>query len=383
MNLSGRLGGANVMSDDMGIILFLILIIIIPFVSLVVNIISIFNRKLFRKKKLVRIYESIFSFILTVLGPIAMYGFFASLKEHIVPLYTTEMPLYHTPVAGAHVLSYVVFTYIGVVSFWVLRISRGKLPPILRLVSSTGLFTGIILCTILIVQLVKSIDIFTFWIIIFYLLNKIILYINEYRNVTNRFINIEKSNNRYYSNKFLNFLYVRMLNIKPNINPIIFVSIVPLVFVVQSILIIFGQQPDSIIKALTQTCDWTFSQYTPPPMMESDGHYLCTVAARGHRKLVRPIRYGIRHGGVILVNRQLLVANAFEDMLGQYVPSIHRIIRMLYDKFGIPIYKYINKTWLSDITYILMKPLELFFVICLYSVDINPENRINKQYLPK
>ena len=42
---------------------------------------------------------------------------------------------------------------------------------------------------------------------------------------------------------------------------------------------------------------------------------LCTVALRGHEKLVRPTRMGLRRGERIVVNRQLCVANAFEQLL--------------------------------------------------------------------
>jgi hypothetical protein len=45
-------------------------------------------------------------------------------------------------------------------------------------------------------------------------------------------------------------------------------------------------------------------------MVVGDGHYLCTVSAKGHKKLVKPIRAGIRRGSRISVNHQLLIANA-------------------------------------------------------------------------
>ncbi|MFX3822726.1 DUF6688 family protein [Streptococcus suis] len=35
----------------------------------------------------------------------------------------------------------------------------------------------------------------------------------------------------------------------------------------------------------------------------------------GHRKVVKPIRMGERHGHRVLVNRQLQIENAFEQIL--------------------------------------------------------------------
>ena len=154
----------------------------------------------------------------------------------------------------------------------------------------------------------------------------------------------------------------------------------------QLILVVFGQQPDSFIKVFVETSDWTFSKLQAPPPIyvpSTGGHYLCTVALKGHSTLVKPVRYGLRQNKVITVNRQLLVANAFENILEEYTPQLHKVIRGFYDKFGLPISKYINSALTADFIYIFMKPLEWFFLICLYIVDKNPENRIAVQYLPK
>lgn len=80
------------------------------------------------------------------------------------------------------------------------------------------------------------------------------------------------------------------------------------------------------------------------------------------------------------MNRQLLIANAFENILEQYTPKTHKIIRYFYDKYGYPLSKHINTKFSADLTYFLMKPLEWIFLIVLYSIDKNPENRIHIQY---
>ena len=81
-----------------------------------------------------------------------------------------------------------------------------------------------------------------------------------------------------------------------------------------------------------------------------------------------------------MVNRQLLIANAFENILEQYTPKLHKIIRNFYDKYGYPLSKHINTKLSADIVYILMKPLEWIFLFVLYTADKNPEDRINIQY---
>lgn len=99
-------------------------------------------------------------------------------------------------------------------------------------------------------------------------------------------------------------------------------AMIPLYGIVICILCIFGQKPDSVIKAFTETSDWILSKEISPPPVEYDAHYLCTVSLQGHRGLVKPIRYGIRRGNRIVVNRQLCVANAFEQLLEERIPPL-------------------------------------------------------------
>lgn len=159
-----------------------------------------------------------------------------------------------------------------------------------------------------------------------------------------------------------------------------FFLMLPIIAICEILYIILGQGIDGFIKAFTMTADWTFSTQTPPPPLDYSGHYLCTVAVCGHKEIVKPIRYGIRHNQRIIVNRQLLVANAFEDLIAERFPVFHRKIRRFYDTYGYPISKHITTKARADIIYILMKPLEYMFLIYLYMFDVHPEKRIAIQY---
>lgn len=157
----------------------------------------------------------------------------------------------------------------------------------------------------------------------------------------------------------------------------------PLFGILVCILVLFGQQPDSFIKAFTETSDWSLSQRVAPQNLYRDEHYLCTVAAGGHEKVVKPVRMGVRHGHKVIVNRQLMIANAFEQLLEEKTPRLHRHIRHFYDTYGFPIAKLIRSRYVADVVYVIMKPLEWLFLIVLYLCDVKPENRIAVQYLPK
>ncbi len=159
-----------------------------------------------------------------------------------------------------------------------------------------------------------------------------------------------------------------------------FMMIFPIAAVLEILSLIFGQGADGFIKAFTMTADWTFSTQIPPPPLEYDGHYLCTVAAGGHKKIVKPIRFGTRLNHKIIVNRQLLAANAFEDLIMEKLPRFHKAVRGFYDKYGYPLSRHITTPFRADIVYLLMKPLEYIFVFVLYLFDNQPENRIAVQY---
>lgn len=162
-----------------------------------------------------------------------------------------------------------------------------------------------------------------------------------------------------------------------------FVLLWPLTGVAILVLLLLGQQPDAAVRAFTETADWALStKVGPPPVPGPDNHYLCTVAAGGHPRLVRPLRTGVRHGRRITVNRQLLVANAFEDLVASRWPSGHRAIRAAYDRHGYPLSRRITTRASADVVYVLMKPLEWAFLAVLYACDRRPEDRIARQYLP-
>lgn len=51
---------------------------------------------------------------------------------------------------------------------------------------------------------------------------------------------------------------------------------------------LFGQAPDSVVKAWTETGEWALPAKEAPQNIYYDEHYLCTVAAGGHRRVVKP-----------------------------------------------------------------------------------------------
>ena len=76
----------------------------------------------------------------------------------------------------------------------------------------------------------------------------------------------------------------------------------------------------------------------------------------------------------------------FEELLEENFPKLHRVIRQNYNKVGNAIHKHyniFNIKLVSDFVYVLMKPLEIIFLLTLYTFDKKPENRIATQYLKR
>lgn len=185
---------------------------------------------------------------------------------------------------------------------------------------------------------------------------------------------------KIYKNKVLSWLNGKLSNAQ-NLPLLSILLTAPILLIIIVILILFGQDVESLSKVYSETATWKLSRHLHPPTVDDrHGHYLCTVAAQGNPKIVRPIGVGFRNGNFILVNRQLQIANAFEYLIENFNPKIHKVIRHNYDKYGINLAKRINNEKLSNLTYILMKPIEWIFLIILYSFYIKPEEIIKNQY---
>jgi len=132
----------------------------------------------------------------------------------------------------------------------------------------------------------------------------------------------------------------------------VFITIVLLV------LMLLGQKPDAVVQAFIESGDGLLSQGRSGNIGSSGTEYICTIAAFGNSKLVKPLGYGRRNGHQIIVTRQLQVCNAFEELLQERLPSVQRILRKGYDGLQIPIEKWKQVGLISNTLYLLIKPME-------------------------
>lgn len=289
----------------------------------------------------------------------------------------------YASLANEYLVSVIALLTLGMISFWIVSLNYEALSPLVYVVCSTLMILNIIFAVAYLTHtgFTHDGDEYSVFLLQISFLSLIFLYNARLKDSLNHFLDSQYEKEIGYNNKFMLFLY-RISNNYQKMPKLWAISLFPVLIIIQLILVLFGQQPDSFIRVFFETSSFNYSNIPAPKpeIVAGDGHYLCTVTARGHKKLVRPVRAGIRSGERIPVNRQLLIANAFENILEQYIPTFHKAIRSFYDRYGYPISRHINSKWSADIIYLTMKPLEWLFLVVLYMVDKKPENRIHIQY---
>ena len=278
----------------------------------------------------------------------------------------------HTPIWTQSYPTIITISIVGIVGYLFLSVVPvTKIPPLVTVLAMAAMYLGVVECILWMVQTIGS----TYFVLCLFPFNCMILVAKTIRRILTQWKAEQDVKNRAFRNKFLNTINKKLMN-SATWPVAAFILMWPLLGILIGILVLFGQQPDDIIKAWTETSDWNLSQRVAPQNVFFDEHYLCTVAAGGHKKIVKPLRLGQRHGHEVIVNRQLCVANAFEQVLEERTPRFHRRIRHFYDTYGFPIAKMIHSPLVADMIYFIMKPLEWFFLLVLYLTDVNPENRI-------
>lgn len=310
-------------------------------------------------------------------------GKYVTGSDWSVQLKNLEM---HTPIFSEAVTTIIFIFIIGIAGYFYLRVRPlKKIPPLMAIISMSAMYLLVIEVIVFTVQVFKGdlsgdnlLDLY----LLVYPVCIICIVARTVISKVNEWQEYEMERAKIQSNQFLKFADKILSNSKLwPIYAIVFMF--PLLGIIIGILLLFGQAPDSVIKAWTETADWTLSLKEAPQNIEYDEHYLCTVATGGHKKIVKPVRKGIRHGHEVIVNRQLCIANAFEQILEEKTPRFHKLVRGIYDRYGFPVARLIKSKWIADIIYILMKPLEWIFLMVIYMIDVHPENRIATQYMGK
>ena len=338
------------------------------------------KKKELLKIKIMDVYVSVLLYLLL------LFGFFLnrSSVNAGVPLRIFQMNGAkvngYASLANEYILTVIVLLILGLISFWIISLNQSSLPPIVYVLCSTLVLATIIFAAVYLTHTLftSSGEEFTVPLLQISFGSLLILYVARLKDSLDHFYQNYHGDEIQEDKKVIR-LFSRIFFRYQKISRVWAIALFPILIIIQFIMVLFGQRPDSFIRVFLDTSSFHYSNIPAPApeVVEGDGHYLCTVSAMGHKKLVKPLRAGIRKNSRIVVNRQLLVANAFENILEQYTPNCHKEIRQCYNRYGYPISKHIQSKWSADIVYLLIKPLEWTFLIVLYTVDRKPENRIH------
>lgn len=359
--------------------IILALIVVIAVVSASIWALISYVKPSFTTVEKILLIATILSFCLFIYG----------LYNHTTPYYNFIDPFVepcYSPISYSNSFLLITLHVLALLSMAILYLKEYNLPPILIVVFIIFLVAGIGVNAQFLFQ-ISSHDTSRIYLwadgdyaSIYLAIYPILLIVNSIYIIV-LFIQKKANLNRdvKYTHKWLNTINTYL--VKVNNLPVFAILLsIPILLFFVIILVLFGQDIEAL-KVYTETATWRLSEHIHPPTVDDKhGHYLCTVAALGSPNLVKPLAIGRRNNQPIIVNRQLQIANTFEYMIENISPSLHRIIRENYDRYGLNLSKRIHSERLSNLTYILMKPLEWFFLISLYIFYVNPEKIIKCQY---
>lgn len=356
--------------------------IIYPIILTVINFVSLF---FVPKEEKTRKNSKLFEYITILMG--GCYSILMMMLTDIVfyadwqeTLYNSQM---HSPIWTQSYPTVVVLAVVSAAGYLILSwIPLKKMSPLVIVLAIAAMYLGVTESVLWIVQLWGKLYLEDALLCLFPF-NCIMIVIKTIRYKIAEWNAIEEHKAVDYEGKPVLAFLTEKLNQAAYWPLLALILMWPLLGIILCILVLFGQKPDYVIKAWTETADWNLSKQIAPQNVMQDEHYLCTVAAGGHRRIVKPIRMGERHGHRVVVNRQLCIANAFEQILEERTPRFHKCVRHFYDTYGFPVARLIRSRYTADVVYFIMKPLEWIFLIVLYLCDVNPENRIAVQYLPR
>lgn len=350
-----------------------------PFLLTCLNLMYCFRHCEKGKSRRTALIVEIFTLMLGILLSLLL-AFFSDTKftaDWMVPLVNNQI---HAPVWTPAWPALLFFLCLGILGYGILRsIPLKRMPPLIIVLGITAMGSGMVICILWILQVFVLDNIECLLCLLPF--NWIVIGIKVIREKASDWKEMEEQEKRRFSHPFLESLNQKVMD-SASWPFYAFLLFWPMAGLCLIVLALFGQRPDNLIRAWTETSDWNLSTRISPPNVLYDDHYLCTVAAGGHRSFVKPVRMGIRLGHPIVVNRQLCIANAFEQVLMERLPGFHRRIRNFYDTWGFPVARQIRFPYQADLIYMLMKPLEWMFLAILYLTDARPEDRIWMQYIP-
>ena len=263
----------DVMSSISAVIFFILLLVVPAFLSLW-NLANCF----FKKPKGEKILAPV-----GVIGGGIMYGMMQSSLDYGGDWYE-QIYSFQTHYSLSPRYPAVYFAlFLGIVALFVLVYAKAEaMPPLVSAICISLLVIFNIYQLFYMLQLANQFNIQHMFLYL-YQINLMILSGRIIRDHMNQTVEMfRKDETKIKVNSFVYKLFSKMDTLS-KYSVFVFVVFFFVVAILEIVFVLAGQGIDAPIKTFTDTADWTFSQQVPPPPLDYDGHYLCTVAAGGHR----------------------------------------------------------------------------------------------------
>ena len=185
----------------------------------------------------------------------------------------------HTPVWVGGQPTIFVLACLGLAGYLFLSwVNICKVPPLLCVFAISGMYLGAAVCLVWIVQVFSE----RYFLLCILPFNGIVLAAKTVRYKVEEWREQQVEEVKEFKNPKLNGWNQKLLK-SERWPAAAFFFMWPLLGLTVAVLLLFGQRPDSIIRAWTETSDWNLSAQTAPQNIYYDEHYLCTVAQRAQR----------------------------------------------------------------------------------------------------
>lgn len=124
-----------------------------------------------------------------------------------------------------------------------------------------------------------------------------------------------------------------------------------------------------------------FEIYTRLPPQPPPDCYITTAAAQGHSCIVGSQLIYCSDGKSMRVNGQLQHLKCVELALMAVNPSLHKVLRTMYDMVGKPLARRMTNPFVADVAYLLLKPMEWLSVVILKRIVPEIESLSRRMYL--
>ncbi|MEZ6116994.1 MAG: DUF6688 family protein [Pirellulaceae bacterium] len=125
----------------------------------------------------------------------------------------------------------------------------------------------------------------------------------------------------------------------------------------------------SVLAALRNSIQLAILEYQKLPTEPPPTCYVCTAAANGHRRFVG--RFADSSVS-FPVNRQLQRIKCGEFAVRAISPTVHRKLRLIYDRIGPPAARLLRHPLAADAAYLSLKPIEFAVLLVLTLLRISP-----------